>query len=399
MFSDFLIKYIFRQEEEFVVSLGAKTQKGSLFAVIKLRALWKEEPFLTKIKSIFSLQWKPNDAAIQVAAKKVFLNDIFGKENDFGEELLKLNIWHYSQDWDFDSLTEFDIARADALDAMTILTLQRYKKGTSIYLHLNLLVHTPFMCILVYPMIIKVPVISFQYFLNIQVRFAFNSIRKANHPQAEEIIAYLYEILYIQQKTSISLNEYLHLVDYANKHKGDALFINAEINAIMNADLVFSYLKASVEKIIVLIGLTHGILNLDSKKNHKSKLGILINGLPQSVLDVHYWKFILEFISSENLDELNNYRSGLLHKRGISDLQPHNYVKEKAEDIPLMKIFQVLHEQHSKNTAVLIGAFAILTDKLVVLDPPTIDISDIPLDFDINKLQKSILSVIEHRSP
>lgn len=67
-----------------------------------------------------------------------------------------------------------------------------------------------------------------------------------------------------------------------------------------------------------------------------------------------------------------------MHKRGISDLQPHNYVDKDPLSIPLMKVFSVIHEQHAKNTAALIGALAVLTDKLVELDHPIESIEDIP---------------------
>ena len=165
---------------------------------------------------------------------------------------------------------------------------------------------------------------------------------------------YLYEILFLQQKIAIGLHEYLRLIAYSEDQKKDALFTQSEIDAIMNADLVFSYLKASIEKTIILIGLTHEIPSLESKKTHKAKLDALINGIPQKVTQQYYFQFVFEFIQSENIDEVNNYRSGLLHKKGISDLQPHNYVGEKSGTVPLKKIFQILHEQHSKNTAVLI---------------------------------------------
>jgi hypothetical protein len=81
----------------------------------------------------------------------------------------------------------------------------------------------------------------------------------------------------------------------------------------------------------------------------------------------------LEFLTSKNLEELNNYRTGLLHKKGIADLQPHNYVGVKPEDLPIAKIYHVLHEQHAKNTAMLLCALALLTDELVSADPPTLD--------------------------
>jgi hypothetical protein len=120
------------------------------------------------------------------------------------------------------------------------------------------------------------------------------------------------------------------------------------------------------------LGLIYLISDLDSKKTHRAKLSALRSGLPVELEGLYYFKFTMEFISSENLDQLNTYRSGLFHKRGISDLQPHNYVGEKAEDLPLKKIFEILHEQHVKNTGVLISTLAILTDDLVKRDPPGI---------------------------
>lgn len=221
--------------------------------------------------------------------------------------------------------------------------------------------------------------VSCLYYLDIHCSFAFNSIRKSKHPYASEIISYLYEILFIQQKTAVSLHEYLRLIDFAEREKNEALFIQAEVNAVIYADLIFSYLKATVEKTIVLIGLTHSIPDLESKKEHKGKLKTLKLGLPKHLNDVFYVQFIMEYISSENLDELNKYRTGLLHKKGISDLQPHNFVGKKAQTTLLLNIFNVLHEQHSKNTGILIGALALLTDELVNLDPPSISIQEIPI--------------------
>jgi hypothetical protein len=67
----------------------------------------------------------------------------------------------------------------------------------------------------------------------------------------------------------------------------------------------------------------------------------------------------------------------LLHKRGIADLQPHNYASIGAKLLPFRKVFAVLHEQHAKNTAVLLCGLALLTDKLVELDPPDITQDDL----------------------
>lgn len=364
-------------EDELVVTMGSKTQKGSLFMPVKTEYIWDEEPILKKAKSILKLKWNPTELIIQKIAKELYMVDVFGNENDYSEELFKLIGWHNSRDWNLNDLTKSDIEKADALESMTILTRLRYEK-TSDILHLNLKEKVPFMCLLARPMIVKIPVVSLQYFLTIHSNFAFNSIRKAKHPQSDSLIDYLYEILYLQQKTAISLHEFLRLVDYSEKHKNEALFITAEINAIMSADLVFSYLKATIEKIIVLVGLTHGITNLDSKPKHKAKISALKESLPEKLFEIYYVQFMFEFFSSENLDELNNYRSGLLHKRGIADLQPHNYIDKKANTVPLKKIFSVLHEQHSKNSAALLGALAMLTDKLVELDFPEIKFEEIP---------------------
>jgi hypothetical protein len=377
MLGKLLLRYVFRLEKEKTIVLGSIVQTGSMYAAIDMQKIWGKEKLTSKLKSIFQLRWKPSVELIDKAAKETFMRDIFGGESDYGEALFRINLWHNSREWNLNDLTENDKARADALDSMTILTRLRYRSTAKI-LHLNLFAHVPFMCILTHAMIVKIPIISLQYFLTVHSRFAFNSIRKAKHPNGDKIIDYLYEILYVQQKIAISLHEFIRLIDYNEKKKKEALFIGAEINAIMSADLVFLYLKSSIEKIIILIGETHGINNLDAKK-HKAKLSALKEGLPTNLLNIYYVEFMFEFFSSENIDELNNYRSGLLHKRGIADLQPHNYVRKDAKLVPLKKILLILQEQFSKNTAVLLGALAILTDKLVDLDRPNINYEDLSL--------------------
>lgn len=367
----FLIKYIFRLESEYLMFLGSKVQKGSIHATIKMTVLWEKETIKKKIYSVLKLKWKPTEEILQTIGKDIMMNDVFGTSADYGNELFKLMGHHNTLEWNFDSMTNSDKLKSSGLEAMTALIRTLHNKSTSDALNLKIMDHAPHICLLVHPMLVKIPVISMQYFLNIHVDFAFNSIRKSKHIHAESIIAYLYEILYIQQKIAMSLHEYVRLVNYAENEKQSALLINAEISAIMSADLMFSYLKATIEKIIVLIGFTYNILNLESKKTHKAKIDALNKGLPEINDQQYYIKFMLESIRSENIDELNNYRSGLLHKKGISDLQPHNYVGEKAEQLPLKKIFLVIHEQHSKNTAILLGALAMLTDELVKIDLPT----------------------------
>ena len=376
MFNKLILKYILRKDDESSLSLGAIDQPGALIVVIKTIDLWNRESFLKKIKSVLSLTWIPTEELVNEARESIFYDQVFGQHQDFSEELYKLSKWHNSREWSIQNLTDSDRSRAEALDSMTILTTEVHQK-TSDLLHLRLGDRFPFVCFLVYPMIVKIPVISIMYYVCIHNSFTFNSIRKANHPQADKIIDYLYEVLYLQQKTAIALHGLLKLIIDIERHKAEALITKSEIDAVIIADSLFSYLKACVEKNIVLVGLIYGILNLDNKHEHRKKIKSLSDNIPRKVLDLYYVKFMLEYFSSENLDELNDYRSGLLHKREISDLQPHKYFGKKAETLPLKRIFQILHEQHTKNASVLIGTLAMLTDTLVELDSPKENVEDI----------------------
>jgi len=378
MLIDLLIKYYFRLPIDFTVPFGTEIQKDSIYAVVYYKELWISEPISKKLKSLITFQYKPDKTKILLNAQETLMRQVFGSKEDYGIALMDLMGWHHSKKFEFDYLTDSDKSKIEGLNGMTLLTRTRFREQLSIQLNLRLWEKSPQICSLCNAMVVKIPVMSLQFFIDVHVAFTFNSIRKAEHVFADQLISYLYDILYIEQKIAISLHEYSRRILYTEERKNDALFINAEINAIMGADLIFSYLKASVEKTIVLIGLTHGIKNLDSKKTHKLKIETLIKSLDKEVKELWYSEIIFEFIKSENLDNLNNYRTGILHKKGISDLQPHNYVGAKAKSIPLRKILETLHSQHAKNTATLICALALLTDNLVNADPPRINPLDIP---------------------
>lgn len=181
MIADFLIKHLFGLEDEIVVMIGSKTQKGSLFVAVKTKQLWEKEDLKNKLRAIFSLSWTPPKSLIKEAAKPIFMLDLFGKTSDYGDKLFDLIAWHNCREWDLTAMTESDTNKADAIESMTIMTRLRYEQSADI-LHLNLLDRVPFMCFLTHPMIVKIPVVSLQYFLNIHTHFAFNSIRKAKHP-------------------------------------------------------------------------------------------------------------------------------------------------------------------------------------------------------------------------
>jgi hypothetical protein len=61
-------------------------------------------------------------------------------------------------------------------------------------------------------------------------------------------------------------------------------------------------------------------------------------------------------------------------------LQPHNYFGTNNQTLPLLNIFEALHEQHAKNTAILICSLALLTDDLVDRKPPKMTNDEVPLD-------------------
>jgi hypothetical protein len=371
------LKVFFRKDKDLVFMLSDEGKPGALLAVLQAHDIWKREPTKTKLTSLLKLSWNPTKSVVYPVIKQTFMDDVFGQAADYGEELFKLGKFHHAQTWDLTSLTDFDRVRAEAVESMSIMVNLRHREGTSPALNLNLGERVPEMCSLTYPMVIKIPVTSLQYAIRIDSPFAFNEIRKSCHPQADNIIAYLYDIMVIQQKTAIRLYDILKLIDYNEKNKKENLFIYAELDSIMNAELLFSYLKATIEKAIVLLGLTHEILKLDEKKTHKDKLNALEKGIPEKVKEQYYFPYVWELIKSENISELNNYRSGLLHKRGISDLQPHNYIGANPENVPLRKLFEVLIEQHSKNTVLVLGILTMLTDKLVHLLPPDFAPSDL----------------------
>lgn len=361
-----------KPKEDFLISLSdGKFQKGTIFAVINPRGLWNEQALSQKIGAVVTQSWSPSRERIQAAAKSALMGEIFGSEDDCGPELFNLMHWHGSRDWNISSLTEQDQKKADALAMHTIATRLQLRDviDTNPPLNLQLKVRAPTISFLVYPMVVKVPVSSMRYFLEIDAAFAFNSIRVAGHPDSDNIISYLYEILFLQQKTALSLLDYLCLAEQVRQEKCDSLLVKAELYGIMRADLLVTYLKASIEKILVLVASVFEIKGLDAQKTHKKKLELLARSLPPRIKNTDYGDFLFEMVKSENLAELNNYRSGLLHKKGIAALQPHNYAGCPPDSLPDIRVFQYLHEQHAKNTAGLLAALAILTDDLVFRAP------------------------------
>lgn len=379
MTSKFLLKYWFRQDEEIGILLGTIRQKGSPIAFVRPEKIWQQETFKKKIQSICTLNWKPSEHLLDKISREVFYEDIFGYPSDYNEALFKINYWHNSKEWDLSHLTENDVNKAESLDALAVLLNTKHRRLTSNYLHLHLFDKVPSICTLLHPMVVKIPVTSIQYCTEIHNAFAFNEIRVANIENTDDIISYIYELQNLQMKTAMSLHELIYLIDYNEKNKGEALLLQAELSAISEAETIINYLKATIEKIIVLIGLMFNLKNLETKKTHKEKLVALYKVIPENVKNLFYFELIQELIKSESIQELNNYRTGLLHKKGISKLQPHSFVGQNVNDLPLRDLFSFMIEQHSKNSAVIISTYALLTDKLVELKRPNIKYEDLPL--------------------
>jgi hypothetical protein len=343
-------------------------KKSSIFAVVHADALWADEPWQKKVASFICLRWAPNPDRLNVLAQECLRQHIFGELEDFGINLLELISLHHEREWDFSSLTKNDEIRCEAMETYTLYTLNQLRGSQSQPpLNLSLAERMPFFVTLVYPMLFKIPIISVRWFIHIHFTFAVASVRQSGHSQADDIVSYLYEVCFLQQKTALCLRRYLECAVDTIRLKGDAAIIKAESDAIMQADLIFCYLKATVEKAIALLAATHYIHGIDSKKNHKARVSVLREKLPKMVQEQNYFDFIMSHFSSESLSDLDSFRSGLLHKKGIADLQPHSYVKKNPEEAPFLKLFASMHEQHAKNSAALLAVLAILTDELVRL--------------------------------
>ncbi len=378
MISKLILKYWFRQDKELAVLLGPVRQKGSPIAFVKTEKIWEQETFSKKVKSFLSFNWQPSECLLDKISRDVFYEQMFGYPSDYNSGLFKINYWHNSKEWNLSCLSDDDIKKADSLDALAVALRNKHRNITSSYLHLHLFDKSPSTCTLLHPMVVKIPVTSIQYCVEIHNAFAFNEIRFSGIENVDDLISYIYELQNLQIKTALSLHELIYLIDYNEKNKGNALLIQAELSAISESENIVNYLKATIEKIIVILGLTYKLKNLETKKTHKAKLDALYKVIPEKVKQLFYYELIEELIKSESIEELNNFRTGLLHKKGISNLQPHSFVGQEAKDVPLKQTLSFLLEQHSKNSAVLISTYALLTDKLVELKRPNVKFEDLP---------------------
>lgn len=376
-----LFKYYFKLADDVLVPLGPTNQRGSLMAAVYLQPLWERQSIPKKIFALLRVKWRPDNDGVQEEAKKVFMNDFFGSEDDFGPELFELQHWHHHRKWNFDHLNKNDDEKAQALQGTRLLTGLRHRKiGTNEHLHLYLVHYSPLTCALIPALMIKVPVMSIRFALEIQEDFTFNAIREAGHPHADELIAYLYETLNIQQKLASGFHSLLINIAEVEKKQEPSSLTLAEMDVIGIAENLVNNLKATIEKVIVILGLTHGMKGLEESKTHKKKLSALDLSIPQQVKELPYYGFVRNFISSEEIEKLNSLRNGINHKKGIAKLQPHNFFNKENQAMSLIELFGELMEQHRKNTAIFICVLALLTDDLVRKAPPDLDSLPVPVE-------------------
>lgn len=382
-------KYIFKRTDDFIVSLANpdKIKKDCPIVNIPIQQLWERDSFKNRFMAFLKMKYKPDKELIRKIADDIFKEELFGEEDDLANPLLDLMVWHQNRDWVLNNLQEADIDKANALEAMTNLNRKRYWDYISSNLNLRLAIRQPIITFIIFPVVTKTPVRSIQYFVDVHSRFAFNSIRKSKHKYADDIISYLYEVLILNQKTANKLHNIVKLIDDSKKRKGETIMLRSEIDAISEIDITVTYLKASVEKITSLTGYTFNIPKLEEKKEHKKRIKALEFNIPKKVKKQPYYEFLIDHISSHQLEKLNNYRTGILHKKGISANQPQNFYQKKESHNTLLELFDFLFDQHCKNSTILITTLALLTDELVEIDKPDFALNEIPYKSLINVLK------------
>jgi hypothetical protein len=385
-----LIKYIFRNTDDYIVSLANpdKIKQDCPAVNIPIQQLWDRDSLMNKLIALLKFKYNPNEQLIQNIADEIFRDEFFGEKDDLANPLFDLMVWHQNRDWKLKDIQKSDNKKADALEAMTNLSRKRYWDYTSPNLNLRLVHRQPIITTMVFPIVVKTPIRSLQYFVDVHSRFAFDSIRKSGHHFAEDIVSYLYEVLILNQKTANKLHNIVRLIDEARNRKGEAILLKSEIDAISEIDLIVTYLKAFIEKITSLTGYTFKIPKLEDKKEHKKRINALESQIPEIVKKQPYYEFFIEYIGSSQLEKLNNYRTGILHKKGISSIQPQEFYQSNESYKSLTEIFNYLFKQHCKNSTILIASLALLTDELVKIDKPDFDLSELPFNSLLNELKE-----------
>ena len=289
-----VLRLLARQSEDPVVYLSP-LGVGTLFVRVPLTEVWRRTPTNVRIGAFLRLRWYPDDKEIDAIGRASMCWSLFGEHADFGPPLLILTSWRASEYSMPPVSSDQDELKAEALEVSAILTRMRIGEAHDHgQLALGLARSAPFVCDLVFPLSVKTPVLAFRTHLEVDARFAFRSVREAKHPLADSIVAFLYELLLLQQKTVATLDEFLRAVDYAKRHKEQSMLIVAELNATMFAESVFMYLKATIEKTLALVGNVLGLPQIENHKEHKKRVEALRRHIPEPMKALPYVAFLLE---------------------------------------------------------------------------------------------------------
>lgn len=372
-----LILKLYGIKKFIVVQLSENPRSGTLIVKVDVVEAWKKEKFLIKFKSLFFLGYKPSSHIVSKLLINNLNEDYFGNYWDFSEAIREVILWHYSLPNNIENLNDSDQECTHGIESSGVITRFRlfpYRKTGEF--NLSLFSKYPHICLLISPMVAKFPVRSIKNHLDLDFYFAFNEIRKAKHPCADELIRLTYDLFLIQHKITLGRIDLSELIEKSDKSTSDLSIYS--VDAVRIFDGLIAYLKATIEKATCLLGLIYEIKDLDSKGKHQARMNSLNKKIPQIVKDQYYWDFIMDQLDYKKLEPLNNFRTGILHKKGISKTQPHNLIKDK-ENNNLKEFYQFVTTQHTNNTAMLICVFAIFTDKLVEIQKPDFSFNDIPI--------------------
>ena len=384
------MKILYKSRQEYPVSLCRPEdfKKDCPIAIVPAKRLWRQEPLRNKVKAILKLKYVPDTDIVQKVANQIFLEDLFGTKENLSDALFDLMIWHFDQPWKLSHLADRDNERSDALEASIMIERRRHWDATSPNLYLNLYRRQPLITQLVYPIVVKAPVRSILYFIELHSRFTFNSIRSAHHPFADDLIAYLYEIILINIKVAGKLHSIIQTVRKIQTGKKDNLLLREEVDALSDVEICINSIKAIIEKLIAFLGYTHNIKGIEDKKDHKSRLRTLDQHIPEQVKSQPAYLFFSGCISSNQLQTLNSYRTGILHKKGFSKNQPQAYYNNDKSAHNLLANFNFIHDYHCKSSAMIVAGLSLLTDEIIRLQP----LEEFP-NLPLNSLLKNIASI------
>ncbi|MFC5282022.1 hypothetical protein [Pedobacter alpinus] len=392
-FTKLLLYKYFNLGKDYLVPFGPNNQLGSIMISVPVLPLWSRLSNREKIKAILKSKWLPENEVVLQMAEEIIIRDIFGTKEDFGDILYKINLLNNHRVWNFDKLSLKDKEKIKALQGLRIASGIKHRDVTSDYLRLKLLSYEPLICTLTIPMIFHIPVISIRFYLELQENYIFNSIRLSGHPLADDIIDYLYETESIQIKVAMSFHNLIILIDEIKNSKKDSQLLLEEIDAMSICDGIVNYLKASIEKTMILLALIFEIKGLGDLRTHSQKLNKLEKGLPEKAKNQFYFEFLWQQIQSVRLEQLNNIRSGINHKKGNSKLQVHSFVGKTMEDGPFLVMFQDLMEQHRKNTLILLATLALMADDLMFRLP--FDEDNQPFIDELYKIGKTVFEELK----